>query len=198
MREPPKGKGGDPPSAYSGTYAWGNDLAPEDNWNGLYQASKKNTLRSPVYDLSAYDHVRLRFRRWLAVEDGVYDKASIYVNEERAWVNVSGGGGTAHVDREWILEDVDISEWAAGQSEVQIRFEIFSDAAREYGGWTIDDFCLYTTGVLDDPIGDAGPTVDAGAGMAASGGGCGCQTTGSESPAAGRGLLAVVLAALLG
>ncbi|RJO63765.1 MAG: hypothetical protein C4523_19350 [Myxococcales bacterium] len=143
------GLGGDPARAYSGSKVWGNDLSPEDNWNGLYQSEKTNTLKSPSYDLSAYDQVRLQFRRWLNVEDASYDKARIYVNDERAWENRPGAGEEHHTDREWVLFDLDISEWAAAQSAVQIRFEIESDQGLEFGGWTIDDFCLYTT--TDEP-----------------------------------------------
>ncbi len=151
MLDVPKGTGGDPDGCYTGDRCWGNDLVPASNWNGLYQADKTNTLISPVWDLSDHESVRLQFRRWLQVEDGYYDQARIYVNDEIAWENgVSDGADhdVHHTDNEWILFDLDISAWAAGEPEVQIRWEIDSDGGLEFGGWTIDDLCLYT---MDDP-----------------------------------------------
>lgn len=188
----PNGKGGDPEGAYSGNKVWGNDLAPEDNWNGQYQADRINTLRSPVWDLSEYEIVRLRFRRWLGVEDGFYDQANVYVNEELVWTNYrSPGSGDDHTvhqeDREWILEDIDISEIAGGQEEVQVRWEIQSDQGLQFAGWTIDDVCMYTTGSADDPV-DAGTdagidtdtAADAGEPFMGAKSGCGCDAAGSD------------------
>ncbi|MCP4678279.1 MAG: hypothetical protein GY854_22755 [Deltaproteobacteria bacterium] len=173
MREPPKGTGGDPTEAHSGDYVWGNDQTPEQMWDGKYQENKINTLRSPEWDLRKYQTVRLRFWRWLNVEDGYFDKASIYVNNKRVWVNKSTNPqdsfpNTHHLDKEWIAFDLDITEQAALKNKVQIRFEIASDDQNQYGGWNIDDFCLYTTEdtveVPDggtEPDGGTGPDADA-------------------------------------
>ncbi len=149
----PTGKGGDPLGAYSGNMVWGNDLALTDRWNGLYQSNRVNALTSPAYDLSEAGSVRLQFRRWLTVEDATYDHASIYVNDVLVWRNSADASGSVHhEDKEWILFDLDISEQAAGQSEVRIRWEIESDGGLEFGGWNIDDVCLYE--MLDAPDGD--------------------------------------------
>jgi len=152
MRGTPTGNGGDPDHAYSGLYAWGNDLALEENWDGLYQNSKINALYSPEWDLGEYDTVRLQFRRWLGVEDATYDFGRIYVNDDEVWSNAVGDGGVHHEDYEWILFDLDITDQAAGESSVQIRWEIESDAGLQFGGWTIDDVCLYQ--MLPEPEGD--------------------------------------------
>jgi hypothetical protein len=207
QRDTPTGAGGDPEGAYSGENGWGNDLALEDTWNGQYQADKTNTLRSPTYDLSAYHTVRLAFRRWLGVEDGYYDKARVYVNEQEVWSNAaSAGDDTAdhtmhHQDAEWILADLDVSAIAGGAAAVQVRFEIQSDSGLQLGGWNIDDFCLYTVGVSDPDGGvdagaqDAGgqePDASAGADsgadaspvdIRASASGCGCDAV--SAPGAG-------------
>ncbi|MFO8072262.1 MAG: hypothetical protein R6V85_10355 [Polyangia bacterium] len=188
----PAGKGGDPEEAYSPTHVWGNDLAPASNWNGEYQPGKVNALISPAYDLSDYEIVRLRLRRWLTVEDGYYDQATIYVGSEGdwqpVWTNFVSEGDqneshvTHHIDREWVLFDLDISEWAAGQSDVQVRFEIASDAGLQFGGWTIDDFGLYTKGQASDPDEEADAGADAGDGGGSSGG-CGCFAAGASRSA---------------
>lgn len=190
MRATPKGTGGDPDGAFSGSLAWGNDLTPEDNWNGQYQADKTTTLRSPSWDLSAYGTVRLAFRRWLNVEDGFFDQARIYVNEQEVWSNaVSPGDDTAshtlhHTDSEWILFGVDVSEFAAGQSSVQIRFEMQSDSGMQFGGWTIDDFCLYTADAEEEPdagsdAGDDGGADAGDADVTAGASGCDCDAAGA-------------------
>ncbi len=190
MRGFPPGIGGDPDEAYSGDYVWGNDLQPEDNWNGQYQPNKVNTLRSPVWDLSEYEgmNVRLRFRRWLGVEDGFFDQATVYVNEtEKVWTNVASSSmdedkSIHHVDKEWILFDMDISDLAAGNSAVQLRWEIASDQGLQFAGWNIDDVCLYTDGELIDPdsgLPDAG-LVDSGVQFHALSSKCGCEVPGNS------------------
>lgn len=142
MRGQPAGGGGDPSGAYSGSIAWGNDLALDPDWDGMYQNEKRNTLYGPAWDLTGYEGVRLHFRRWLAVEDGIYDRARIYVNDAEVWANAMADGEVHHEDHEWILMDLDLSAWA-GQSSVQVRFEIETDQALQFGGWTLDDVCLY-------------------------------------------------------
>jgi len=157
--------------------------------------------------------VRLRFRRWLNVEDGYFDHARIYVNEQEVWANAASPGGstvdhdTHHRDGEWILADVDVSDLAGGASAVQIRFEIESDEGLQFGGWNLDDVCLYTADdeYTEEP--DAGsdggePSVDAGgdAGADASAisatahAGCDCDATGALR--VGGSLLSAVLASI--
>ncbi|MBW2277240.1 MAG: hypothetical protein JRF63_07090, partial [Deltaproteobacteria bacterium] len=213
-----KGTGGDPDGCYSGNYCWGNDLTPMENWNGQYQPDKINRATSPAFDLSEYEHVRVQFRRWLHVEDGFFDHSRIYVItgegaeevETEVWDNyVSPGSGndphdTHHLDLEWILFDLDITELAAGETAVRIAFEIQSDGGLQFGGWTFDDFCLYQFGgwtfddfclytlgevPVDDP--DGGPDDDAGPGVFAPqpANGCGCDVAGESTDASLLGLL---------
>jgi len=205
MHGTPAGNGGDPDHAYSGLYAWGNDLALEENWDGMYQNSKINTLYSPEWDLGEYESVRLQFRRWLGVEDATYDFARVYVNEEVVWTNAVGDGAVHHEDYEWILFDLDITDQAAGQAAVQIRWEIESDGGLQFGGWTLDDVCLYQ--MLPEPEGDdddddIGDDDDGGIGpdgdpdVVVSGG---CECNAAERQAAPAAALALAaLAALLG
>ena len=203
MTGSPRGNGGDPDEAYSGNNVWGNDLALEENWDGMYQNDKINTLYSPIWDLTDHENVRLQFRRWLGVEDGLYDHGRIYVNEEVAWENADNGGGVHHEDAEWILFDLDITEWAAEQEEVQIRWEIESDGGMQFGGWTIDDVCLYETVAYvgddddddDDDNGDDddGEADDDDSPMIVEGGGCNC----TQAPDQGSWPVLALSAALL-
>jgi MYXO-CTERM domain-containing protein len=141
---------GDPYFAYSGMYVFGNDLSPMDNWNGHYQRDVRNYGASPVIDASGYKNVRLQYRRWLNVEDGYFDQASIYVNGQTAWQNFASTNVNPdepeatvhHTDREWRFHDVDITDMRDDDGMIQVRYEIASDGGLQLGGWSVDDFCI--------------------------------------------------------
>jgi uncharacterized protein (TIGR03382 family) len=167
----PRGVYRDPLEAYSGTRVLGNNLS------GPYSPDTGNYVDSPVIDVSGHDSVRLQYRRWLNVEDGYYDQATIRVNGAQLWQNASSDQGQSsdihHTDMEWRFHDVDMTQ-AAQQGTVQVRFEIASDSGLELGGWTIDDFCIVAyqpsvcgdgvitgTEVCDDGAGNSDTTPDA-------------------------------------
>ncbi len=133
---------GDPQEAYSGAWVAGNDLGG-GNYNGLYQSNKQNELRSPSIPTHDFEVVRLQYRRWLTVEDGDFDHAEIFANDELVWANYATGnqGDTHHVDKEWRFHDVDLSDQVRA-GEVQVSFRLTSDRGLEMGGWTLDDFCV--------------------------------------------------------
>lgn len=168
---------GDPPAAFSGERVIGNDLGGSSgDGDGLYQPSKINFALSPIIAVDNYTDVHLQFRRWLNVEDGFFDDATIFVNNALAWSNFDsqqGGGSTIHhADSEWRFVDLPISSFARDKA-VQVKFEISSDPGLEFGGWTIDDFCVVANvnsicgdGVLtgaeqcDDATGNSDSTAD--------------------------------------
>ena len=82
------------------------------------------------------------------------------------------------------------------QAAVQIAFEIQTDGGMMFGGWTFDDFCLYTRDPLPEGDPDAGIGDDAGpppgTSMAASGSGCDCDTAGARG-VADRGLIGLLV-----
>jgi hypothetical protein len=135
---------GDPSSAFSGGKVFGNDLGG-GNYNGSYQPDKVNFALSPVVDVKGYGVVRLQYRRWLNVEDAHFDRASIFANDELAWVNFDSAQGETssvqHQDKEWRFQDVDLTPFVK-DDKVAVKFEIASDGGLEFGGWTIDDFCV--------------------------------------------------------
>jgi len=143
--QPQGGPGsGDPVDAYSGTYAFGNDLGHGD-FDGNYKAEKVNFALSPVIDTAGFTNVRLQYRRWLNVEDGFYDQATIYANDEPVWTNFDSLAGedsnTHHRDRQWRFHDVDLSD-SVTDGTVQVRFELTTDGGLQLGGWTLDDVCI--------------------------------------------------------
>jgi cysteine-rich repeat protein len=135
----------DPVQAFSGAAVIGNDLGAEEDFNGAYQANKINYALSPLIETGHFSDVRLHYRRWLNVEDAYFDKATIYANDRPAWQNLNSDRGdnsnTHHRDSMWRFHDVSLSAFIT-DGTVQVKFEIDSDGGLEFGGWTIDDFCI--------------------------------------------------------
>lgn len=201
----PEGLAEDPAKGYSGDKVLGNDITV----NGIYAADKEVYADSPLIDLAGNTKVRLQFRRWLAVEDGYFDQASIYVNGKQMWTNEGTDeafGALHHVDKEWRFEDIDLSAIpSTGGTSVKVRFELTSDPGFEMGGWTIDDFCIvaWKPAAVEMPTSGAG----GGGGAGGSGGGnpnepgdiepgCGCRTAGGSGfEGAPLALLALGMAA---
>jgi hypothetical protein len=147
----PRGKAGDPSVAASGNNIWGTDLG-EEGWNGEYQNEKRTRLSSPVYDLEHYNGAILGYRRWLNIEDGYYDRALIYADDKVMWTNWSttpANGEDHHLDDAWAMHFLDITEMAR-DGEVQLHWELESDAGLSFGGWNIDDVCVYVPATTDN------------------------------------------------
>lgn len=150
----PMGLYGDPPSAYSGERVWGNDLGGGE-FNGAYQDGKHNQLRSPVYDTAHYQGVFLQYMRWLTVEDGVFDKARILADEAEVWTNWSSGeeaGTDHHLDDRWEPHVVHL-DGLGDDGSLQLAWEIESDPGVFFGGWNIDDVCIYAPATADNRLG---------------------------------------------
>jgi MYXO-CTERM domain-containing protein len=147
----PGGLGGDPTGAFSGDNVWGNDLGG-GRFNGEYQDDKHNRLSSPTIDLAGYETTLLQFQRWLHVEDALYDQARVLANGEVIWVNHdSSGGEEHHQDSQWAPTSILLP---SGLSEVSLAWEIESDGGLTFGGWTIDDVCIY--GFVAEAVEDSG------------------------------------------
>ncbi|MEP7120732.1 MAG: MYXO-CTERM sorting domain-containing protein [Byssovorax sp.] len=191
----PQGLAGDPAAAFSGTKVLGDRLSG----TGVYRAGRVSFADSPVVDLKGEEHVRLQLRRWLTVQDGFFDQASIYVNGTPVWGNASTSmedGSLEHRDREWRFEDIDLAPYLHGSKTAQIRFEMAADGAKQFGGWNLDDVRIVAyhpprktilVGVVAEPAATA-PDLDLA-------GGCACSAAAS-SP--GRAPLALAAIGLLG
>ncbi|MBX3464730.1 MAG: hypothetical protein KF830_16290 [Planctomycetes bacterium] len=133
----------DPASAASGNNCYGNDLGNTiggTTWNGAYAANAENFLRSPVIDCTGRTGIRLRFKRWLTVEDGTYDQARLFVNGVLVWQNPAG----SHTrDTSWQTVEYAIPI-ADNNPAVQIEWRLKADGGVHLGGWTIDDVELGT------------------------------------------------------
>ncbi len=182
----PAGLSGDPSWSFSGTHSWGNDLG-WDNYNGAYQDSKHNRLNSATIELGDdTGQLVLQFRRWLTVEDGFYDSASVLVDGESIWSNYgtsASSGEQHHEDLTWALHTLNIED-VDGDGEISLSWDIESDQGLEMGGWNIDDVCVYRLILPEVPEGelyDTGAVDDDFAGVdLVAGGSCGCSSTSNK------------------
>ena len=135
----PQGQGGDPTAAFAGAEVVGQNLA------GTYKPESFGKLTGPVIPTQDFKQVRLQYRRWLGVEDGHFDQATILVNGLPAWRNFDSDNGDSsnvhHHDREWRYHDIDITP-AIKDGAVQVAFQLKSDQGLELAGWNIDEFCV--------------------------------------------------------
>ena len=133
---------GDPAHAFSGTRLIGTGLSFVD---ATYPADEVTWLETPAVDVGTYSDVRLHYRRWLNVEDGFYDEATVEVNGERAWANLTSQGNSSHTthheDKAWLFQDIALSSRIFDGS-VTVRWQLDTDAGFELGGWNLDDVCI--------------------------------------------------------
>ncbi|MGE0398046.1 MAG: MYXO-CTERM sorting domain-containing protein [Kofleriaceae bacterium] len=140
----PMGLGGDPKVAHGGENVLGLDLSS----NGEYRRSAMTYAESPEIDLAGNTNVRLQYYRWLTIEDGTFDVATIFANDQALWSNAASGnedvGGLDHLDKEWRFQDVDLSAVAAASTTgtIKLKFDVQADQGENKGGWTIDDVCV--------------------------------------------------------
>jgi len=151
QRGTPMGNGGlehgnpDPSSAHSGSSVYANDLGAS-GWNGDYQNNVDNYLMTPAGDLdcSGHSNLVLQFYRWLNVEQPAYDQAEIYIStagHSGPWTMIWQNPGEI-TDNSWVFMEIDISEWADGESNVAVAFSLKTDGGYVYSGWNIDDFVI--------------------------------------------------------
>jgi MYXO-CTERM domain-containing protein len=138
----PGGGSGDPNAAYDGGAVMGINL----EWPGLYSPNTSSTLTLPSIDVSGFEVVRLQYQRWLNVEDGYWDRATISANGELAWGNYASPdeliSDIHHRDREWRFHDVVLTPYVGASKQLQLDFGLVTDGGLELGGWTIDQLCV--------------------------------------------------------
>ena len=132
----------DPANAVSGSSCFAVDLGIGSS-NGRYNGSTDQYLRSTVIDCTGKYGVRLRFQRWLTVERGVNDQATVSCNGVQVWANPLT---TNLLDSSWQLVEYDLP-MADNNPAVQIEWRLTTDASLQLGGWQIDDVQLGSTQV---------------------------------------------------
>jgi hypothetical protein len=123
--------------------AWGVDLTD----NGNYNPNSYAVLLSPVINCAALSETRLQYYDYLNLND-----LDLFFDDAAYLDLTTDGGASWHLiwEREgsykapdWELRDLDISEWADGAAQVQLRFRLTSTALWNDSGWTIDDLAVW-------------------------------------------------------
>lgn len=148
----PAGLSGDPTRGFTDNKVWGNDLG-YDNYNGAYQPEIVNQLMSPPIALDGARDLVVQYRRWLNIEDGVYDNATVLANGDAVWNNhaSSENRGDDHTeDGAWVLHTLRV---VSTEDTLSLAWELASDGGLEFGGWNIDDVCVYRapSGITEEP-----------------------------------------------
>lgn len=138
----PMGLGGDPRTAHGGSSVFGTDLSGD----GVYRRSATMWAESPEIDLQGNtEHIHVQYYRWLGVEDGFFDSASVIANGAKVWSSYASPSEpstpTNHLDKEWRFSDLDVSQHVT-DGKLKLRFELTSDRGFNLGGWTVDDVCV--------------------------------------------------------
>ncbi|MFH1464912.1 MAG: hypothetical protein ABIO70_11060 [Pseudomonadota bacterium] len=132
----------------------GGSFVPDAPWEGaniattgldeLYVPNNLQYLRSPeVMVTDPGLMLTFSFRRWLTVEDGIYDHAVLSVNDAPVWENPATEGGSSHtLDEGWTLQEVDLAPLLSAAGRARFTWTLSSDPGLEFGGWALDQVCV--------------------------------------------------------
>ena len=148
QRGVPARKNQDPYRTISPGNCFGTDLG--NGSDGLYSHNSSSWLESPAVDLTDRHGTRLRFQRWLRVDDSALDVARVVVNGVEVWRNPTNGGSLKTLDPEWALLDLDVAALADDVAATRVRFELTTNPTVTFGGWNVDDVELYSISTCRD------------------------------------------------
>ncbi|MEO0973632.1 MAG: GC-type dockerin domain-anchored protein, partial [Pseudomonadota bacterium] len=149
----------------TGNWAISGELAnsPANAWSdspgGNYGSNRNDSLTSPVFDLSAYDRVRLEWSHVCDTE-ATYDFCYVEVTTDGSnWNTLATYDGLAS---SFSGQTIDLAP-LAGAAQGQFRFRIDTDGFVSEDGWHIDDIRLRATGAgcdTDDADSDGIPDAE--------------------------------------
>ncbi|MBU8932776.1 MAG: hypothetical protein KOO62_02105 [candidate division Zixibacteria bacterium] len=136
------------------------------NLAGDYENSlPEQHVTSPAIDCSEMYNTRLRFCRWLGVEQPDYDQASVSISTDGSNWTTLWQNPAVIVDLQWNEIEYDISQYADNDSEVYLRWTMGpTDGGLRYCGWNIDNVrvvSLYCESYICADVDDdgAGPNI---------------------------------------
>jgi len=136
----PTGGGGangyDPSSGHTGTGVYGYNL--DGNYaNGI----PTYYLTTPALDCSNLTGVELKFWKWLGIESGWYDHATVEVSSNGvSWTTLWEHDTASFCDTSWSQMEFDLSSVADNEPTVYLRWSMgTTDGTGAYPGWNIDD-----------------------------------------------------------
>jgi fibronectin type 3 domain-containing protein len=168
----PQGRGGsaaggsgapDPISASAGSQVLGTDLSGLGSSLGNYEdnIATQQYATSPTFSATGRTRALVRFRRWLGVEKGQYDIATVDGYDGTAWTTVwQNQSGVDLNDGAWTAQEIDATSVIAGRSNARLRWGIKSDASVKFCGWNIDALEVYEPGTCVAGSADVHPVPD--------------------------------------
>ncbi|MFQ3580211.1 MAG: hypothetical protein SNJ71_08755, partial [Bacteroidales bacterium] len=136
----------DPAKAYSATKVLGTGLTGTKEKDFDYDTSlvdKEWKAISPILNCKYYNNLYLRFYRWLNIE--VWDRATLEISNDggSSWIVI--WENTNYIsDKNWTMQEINISNYADKKEQVQIRFTLGpTNNSFNYSGWNIDDVQIY-------------------------------------------------------
>ena len=146
----PAGSDDDPSSGYTGDNVVGYNL------NGDYGNDMPvYAVTTQSFDCSGASDVFLSYWRWLGVESSSYDHAAVEISNDggATWQSIWTHDGDTFQDSSWNFEEWDISDWAAGNSNVVLRWTMGpTDGSVTYSGWNLDDVLVSYTAPCNVPL----------------------------------------------
>jgi hypothetical protein len=151
----PTGEGGeyghpDPTNGCAGPNIYGYNL------NGDYENELTEMhLTSPAIDCHFFSNVHLSFHSWLGLGTPPNDSAYVRISTDGVnWIDI-WRSSMVYIDSAWKEMNFDISDIAAGQSTVYLRWTMgpTSESGR-YCGWNIDDIKVVSHDCLGYFCGD--------------------------------------------
>ncbi|MBM3319693.1 MAG: M20/M25/M40 family metallo-hydrolase [Candidatus Eisenbacteria bacterium] len=118
----------------------------------------KTTLFSPVYDLSSYPNVRVRYYRWYSNNTGFLDPDEWVVDVSSdsgvSWVRIETDGKS---DQRWQFVERNLSDFIPLTSEVRFRFIASDEGYMSVIEAGVDDFSLVTYEEVETEIASDAP-----------------------------------------
>jgi len=145
---------GDPLAGHTGANVYGTNL------EGNYAGNLAQTLyvTTPSLNLSQRTGTELRFWRWLMIEPGPEDVATVEVSNDGVnWATLWDNLDKIVFQPFWVPQRFDISSVADGQPQVFIRWGLGpTSPIIELPGWNIDDIQIVADGEPPVPTCDDG------------------------------------------
>lgn len=151
----PTGALGDPGTGHTGTNVVGYNLS------GAYGNNLSLTYTTTqAFSCAESSHVFLGFWKWLGIEESIYDHANIQIstNAGTSWQTVWNFSGGTLEPSAWEYVEYDLTQWAANQPDVRLRWGISSDSYLTYCGWNIDDVLVWGEAPASIPTPTPRPT----------------------------------------
>lgn len=111
------------------------------NLEGDYENNlPQHHVTSPAINCSGMHNTRLRFCRWLGVEQPVYDQATVSISTNGSSWTVLWSNPAVIADLQWNEVEYDISEYVDDEPEIYLRWTMGpTDGGLVYCGWNLDN-----------------------------------------------------------